>query len=220
MVTADGLEEFFMGSDPLNAQPNIDSIEVTPNNPTSQTDVYECIVSASDADGDPVTLTYSWMVDGVLLPETGSTLQDQFAIGEEVTCSVSATDGQESTTDSASVEIENSIPTVSNVYVLPTQPYTNDTVTAYATASDADSGQSLQLHYTWYVNGNAVVNGYGMDTLSGVSSFSKGDNIFVSVYATDGVDQGPSDSSSIVTVENSPPSSPTVGLSPTDPTEG
>ena len=137
-----------------------------------------------------------------------------------MTCSVSATDSQESTTDSASVEIENSIPTVSNVYVLPTQPYTNDTVTAYATASDADSGQSLQLHYTWYVNGNAVVNGYGMDTLSGVSSFSKGDNIFVSVYATDGVDQGPSDSSSIVTVENSPPSSPTVGLSPTDPTEG
>ena len=79
----DGLtdfEEFFMGSDPLNAQPNIDSIEVTPSNPTSQTNVFECIVSASDADGDPVTLTYAWMVDGSLLSETGVPFKISFRL--------------------------------------------------------------------------------------------------------------------------------------------
>ena len=56
---------------------------------------------------------------------------------------MTASDGQESSEDSASVEIENSAPTVSNVYILPTQPYTNDVASANATASDSDSGQSL-----------------------------------------------------------------------------
>ena len=219
----DGLtdfEEFFMGSDPLNAQPNIDSIEINPSSPTAQTDSFECLVSVYDADGDPVTLTYSWMVDGLLLPETGNILEDQFAIGEEVTCSVTASDGQESSSDSDLVEIENSSPTVSNVYLLPTQPSTNDVLTAYNTASDADSGQTLELHYTWYVNGNIVQSGFELETLDGSSWFDRGDSVSVSIYADDGLTQGSPATSSTVTVANSTPTSPSVALSPTNPTEG
>ena len=219
----DGLtdfEEFFMGSDPLNAQPNIDSIEITPDSPTAQTDTFTCLVSANDADGDPVALTYAWMVDGQVLSETGSILADQFSIGEEITCSVRASDGQESSTDSVSVVIENSTPTVSNVYLLPSQPNTDDVLTAYGTPSDVDTGQILELHYTWSVNGNVVYSGFELENLDGASWFDRGDTISVSIYANDGLTSGLSVTSSTVTVVNSIPTVPSVAVSPTAPIEG
>ena len=146
----DGLtdfEEFFMGSDPLNAMPTVSSLEIDPAVPTAATTSFECLAGVIDADGDPLSVTYQWMLDGVLLSDSDSVLQDQFSIGEVVSCSVTVSDGQESSSDSVSVTIQNSPPTVSNVSITPSQPTTNETVTALATANDTDAGQSLTLHY-------------------------------------------------------------------------
>ena len=67
-----------------------------------------------------------------------------------VTCSVTASDGQRVIRIPRGRGREHA-PTVSNAYLSPTQPYTNDVLTAYATG-DTDVGQTLSLHYTWYVN--------------------------------------------------------------------
>ena len=103
---------------------------------------------------------------------------------------------------------------------MPAQPNTNDVLTAYATPADVDSAQSLELHYTWSVNGNVVRSGFELDSLDGASWFDRGDSVSVSIYADDGLTQGTASTSSTVTVVNSAPTAPSVALSPTAPTEG
>ena len=85
------------------------------------------------------------------------------------------------------------------VRLSPSTVYTNDTLTANVTTSDAE-GDSLTVTYDWYVDGSSVQDGAD-NTLSGVSYFDKDQTVFVIVTADDGTDTT-SVTSSTVTVLN------------------
>ena len=78
----------------------------------------------------------------------------------------------------------------------PETVYTNDTITATAVLSDADTSQSgdLTASYSWHVvdiDGNDVEVQSGTDnTLSGVSHFSRDEEVYVVVTPNDGVEDG------------------------------
>ena len=66
---------------------------------------------------------------------------------------------------SASVVVVNTAPEIASVSMTPTTVYTNDTVSAVATATDAD-GDDLTLTYAFSVDGTIVQDGPD-DTLDG-----------------------------------------------------
>ena len=94
-----------------NSPPDIDSIEIT----TSVVGYYNdseftCSVEYSDWDEDEVSLEYSWQVNGsVLSTENPFVPTNGVVPGTELTCIVTASDGQDASVDSASVVIENRI---------------------------------------------------------------------------------------------------------------
>jgi hypothetical protein len=97
-------------------RPSAPEISLSPASPTEQIDDLICVIDTEsvDPDGNPITYTFSWMVDGVDYTGTPSTtteigdtiLASETADGEEWTCTVTPNDGTEyGYTNSASVSI-------------------------------------------------------------------------------------------------------------------
>jgi hypothetical protein len=183
-------------------------------------DTLTAAATASDPDGDALALSYDWYVDGALVQSgTSSTLDGSsaFSRDQDVYVIVTADDGTETSTGtSATLTIANTAPAVSAVTLSPTTPQTNDTLTATATTSDADA-DTLTLSYDWYVGGALAQSGPS-DTLSG-AAFSRGQSVYVTVVADDGTDTGGATSAS-VSIANTGPTDPLVGIMPTAPFEG
>ncbi len=205
-----------------NRAPSV-SVLLTPD-PATRYDTLSCTATASDDDDDTLATTFSWTVEGS--PETAtstsgltSTLAGLFLGGEEVVCLVAVDDGKSggSASASASVTITNQAPTISDVTLSPDPAYTNDTLTVSATIDD-DDGDALSTTYGWYVGGSLVQ--FGSDsTLAGASWFDKDDAVYVVITVDDEVAEA-SETSSSVTISNSPPGAPTISIDPGDPEVG
>lgn len=183
-------------------------------------DTLNATATASDPDGDALSLSYDWYVDGALVQSGASSTLDgssAFSRDQDVYVVVTADDGTETSTGtSATLTIANTAPAVSAVSLSPTTPRTNDTLTATATTSDADA-DAVTLSYDWYVGGALAQSGPS-DTLSG-AAFSRGQSVYVTVVADDGTDTGSATSAS-VSIANTGPTAPLVGITPTAPLEG
>ncbi len=200
--------------------PVISSVTLSPTTLTTNTTV-SASVTASDPDGDSITLAYDWRVNGSSVGVTSSSLSGSswFDKGDDVQVRVtpSDVDGSGSPVDSDTLTVQNSAPSVSSVTLSPSAVYTDDTITASVSGSDAD-GDSLSYSYSWTVDG--VDAGGDSSSLSGSAWFDKHDEVQVTVTPSDGEEAGASRSSSVLTVRNSPPTAPVVAISPADPFEG
>src|SRR5262249_48173971 len=142
-----------------NTAPVITSVTITPANPLT-TDILTANVVANDADGDPVTVTYQWFVNGApVVGATGSTFDLSVAgqgdKGDTVTVQATPNDGTvNGAMASDTVTVGNTAPTAT-VTITPANPQTNDIVTANVTTIDAD-GDAVTVSYQWFVNGVAV----------------------------------------------------------------
>ena len=103
-------------------------------------------------------------------------LVEVLGLGMVIACHMTPNDGKEDgNVVSDDVTVENAKPVVDSVTLSPETVYTNDTITATAVLSDADTSQSgdLTANYNWHVvdlDGNDVEVQSGTDnTLSGVS---------------------------------------------------
>lgn len=198
------------------------SVTLTPSAPT-RTSTLTCSAGGTDADSDVLTHGFTWTVDGVSVAAsstsaTQSTLAAVFAAGQLVACTVSTDDGKGgSDTDSARVTIGSTPPVVSGVTLTPSPIYTNDTLTATATMTDAD-GDALTVTYDWYVEGALVLSGQRA-TLEGSSYFDRDETVTVTVTADDGVHTASATSAGIP-VSNTVPTAPGVAISPTQPEVG
>ena len=119
-----------MGS--ANSAPEVRAITLIPATVTSS-DTVTALVSTNDADGDAVTLSYVWQVDGVPVAASGASLDGAlfFARGQEVAVTVTPNDGTvdgEAVT-SAGIIVQNSAPTVDNVSISPGDPDASDALT-------------------------------------------------------------------------------------------
>ena len=196
-----------------NTAPEITSVSISPTSPTVS-DTLSCSASATDDDGDTVTLSYEWTVSGTTVG-TSSTLSSGFSAGDTVTCTVTPDDGTDTgTPDSDSVTVDNTAPELASVSLSPATAYEADTLTCTPTASDAD-GDSISYTYAWTVSGSTVA--ASGSTLTG-SSFDKHDDVFCTVTPDDGTDTGSPMSSSTVTISNTLPELASVSISPAAPT--
>jgi hypothetical protein len=194
-----GTNSSLVALDPNNHAPVFQSFALSPSSPTTS-DTLRVDATATDPDlramgaADPTTLSYEWFRNGTpITGEITSSLDLRVAgngdRGDRIMVRVTASDGQQSSTETASVDVVNTAPSVT-VSLSPSSPKTNEVLTATAVGNDDDS-DTLTYTYTWRVNG--VVKRTAT-TAAATDSFdlkvkgngNKGDVVTVSVTASDG----------------------------------
>ncbi|MBX3401239.1 MAG: cadherin-like domain-containing protein [Gemmataceae bacterium] len=174
-------------------------------------------VTRSDADGDPVTLTYRWFVNNTLVQTLNTTAttdsldlaQPGFGKrGDTIRVEVMAFDIISSGMPaSASAVVANAAPTAT-VVLNTASPFTNDVLVATASGSDGD-GDALSFVYRWYVN-NVLVAGATTNTFDLGVTGNRGDTIRVEVEANDGTAASTTASASAVVANTAPTASVTL----------
>ncbi len=195
----------------------VTSVEIGPDG-ASRDDTIEATVVAADPDGDDITLTYTWYVDGAMVQEgedntLASTL---FARDERVVVSVVADDGF---VDSAAVRsnqlvVANALPVAEEVTLTPEEVYEASTLYCAPSGWTDSDNDSEGYVYTWIIN--AVETEHGGDTLQG-DAFDRADSISCVATPWDGIDEGESVSSDAVTVLNTAPEVLALAISTTAP---
>jgi cyclophilin family peptidyl-prolyl cis-trans isomerase len=183
------------------------TVSLSPTSPLA-TDSLTATAAASDADGDPVTLTYNWQINGQTVQTTPNTsaltdalnLNGLAKVGDSVTVTVTPNDGHiDGPAASSSITIAS--PSAGTVGLLPTNPGATDTITATLTGANAHS-----FTYQWQVNNTVVQTTANTSTLTdalnlaGVANVMSGDTVTVQVTPSDGTNDG-SVASSSVTVQ-------------------
>ena len=107
--------------------------------------------------------------------------------------------------------ITNTLPQIDSLTIAPTIAYTNDVVQAQSSYFDSD-GDSVNLNYEWFVDGSMVYD--GGDTLDGSIYFDKNQEIYVLATPNDGDGFGISQTSTPISVLNTPPEAPILSISP------
>lgn len=182
--------------------------------PASPTTTSTLIVSAStaDADGDSVTLSYAWRVNGSGISPTTATIGGSwFNKNDTVSVTVTATDGTDTANTILSTSIVNTVPTAPVVRITPSAPAEgeDDLICTIATpAVDAD-GDPLTYSVTWTVDGidyplgdtgagwvGPTTTTWTDDTVP-LSDTMEGDVWTCTAIADDGTDLGPGGSASV-----------------------
>lgn len=195
-----------------NTAPEMVEGELVPASPQTN-DLVTLSAVMRDADiMDSLTLSVSWVVNGVAVDSTGDTLDGavHFDKGDVISASVTASDGDDvsSSMSLGPITVINSLPSVSSVGVSPAEARAESAVECLITgALDAD-GDEVTVHISWTVDGTEVGTG---PTIS--EGFSKGDNLVCTATPHDG--EGPGEPAwASVWVVNSPPSLESVAISP------
>ena len=210
-----------------NCPPEWGSVEIS-GTPYSTEDL-TCIASASDPDGDSLSYSYVW-IEGVFGIGTTQTLTaGSLQVGDTVQCCAVASDGVLDTAEQCSdvIEIENQLPVVDGYALSASSIYTDDTLSVSVTLSDMDSSQqsSLSALYDWHVvdantGADTLVQSGSGSSLDGSVYFDRDDEVYVIITPTDGVDDGSSVTSNGVVVFNTPPTTPTISISPSSAVQG
>ena len=172
-----------------------------------------CTATGSDEDEETVSFRYEWSINGAVQSETSSSFTGSFKRADEVTCTVIPNDGHgDGAAISSTVEITNTAPSIASMGFLSSSLQTNDTAVFSATPTDVD-GDNVSMTYKWYVDDILVKSGTGT-SLSGSTYFDKDQDVHVVVELTDSFDAGTPTKSSTLTILNTGPVAPIVGISP------
>ena len=162
----------------VNGIPTAPEVELTPDPADTSDDLVVTITTDStDADGDPITYSYAWSVDGV--PSTASTSATLSSADTskgqtwtvEVTNDVGYSDGPFGSDD---LTIDNTVPELADATLSPDPAYEADTlICSPGTASDVD-GDTVDYGYAWTVSGSTVSETSA--SLTG-DSFNRGDTV-------------------------------------------
>jgi hypothetical protein len=182
-------------------------------------DAVTASASATDLDGDDVSLSFAWSVGSDGRQVEGATLPaSETARGDVWTISATPNDGEDDGEPArVSVSIDNAAPVVESVSIAPAEAGEETPLTAVVVAADAD-GDPIALHCAWWVDGTEVQAGEDA-TLTG-DLFDKHDDVFIVVTPNDGFIDGAAVTSASITIRNTPPSAPTLSLSPDSPRGG
>jgi len=183
-----------------NNPPAVTDVTVTPN-PLFSTDVASVSATGTDLDGDDVTFTYEWTVDGVPAG-AGDTLTD-FSRGQVVEVTATPFDGVGSGASSQdAITVSNILPTAPTISVAPANPTPSDnllcSVDVEATDDDNDP---LSYVIDWERDGVAWTGGTTTTTLANdtIDAADTNTNETWTCLATadDGADIGPSAEDSV-----------------------
>lgn len=206
--------------DIVNAAPTLDGAGFTPAQPAIGSNLTCVAINPNDLDGDPLTFTYAWTVAGEPLSETTNTLAASlFGVGEEITCSVTASDG-EATSETRTVtgSATNSTPTSTGSEISPPSPLSTEDLTCTGLGGDDADGDPITWEYVWYVNGSEVTGQTGA-TLA-ASFFGPDDTVNCLANPSDGIATGEGVVSANTTILNTPPVATGATISPEQPRAG
>jgi formylglycine-generating enzyme required for sulfatase activity len=165
------------------------AVAVTPEQP-QDTDDLRCAVTteAVDPNGDAVTYTYAWSVDGADAGLAGESVGNAITVpGQAWTCTVTPSDGTlTGTPASATVTIEraNAAPSAPVVAITPEAPNDDEGLScAVVTESVDPDGDAVTYAFAWSVDGvDAGVSSENVDA----ARTSAGETWTCSVTASDG----------------------------------
>lgn len=212
-VMLDGSEE--LDAD-INDPPSIAGVTLAPADPLTGDGLVATPGAVSDPDGDTVTLTYGWRVDGVVaVGQTSATLPaSETERGEVWEVTVTPNDGTiDGTPVTAMVIIGNTPPLVNTVTIAPTNPSRLDTLSALIEAVD-DDGDTPTYSYAWTVDGVPA----GSEPTLAASGLTPGASVQVTVIPSDGT-VGAAVPSATVTIVDLAPSVDSVTVEPASPRE-
>lgn len=201
----------------LNSLPEITSVRLSPGKGVDTFGILNVNAAATDTDGDPVEISYVWLVNGTPVDFTGQTLTGEyFGKGDVVTVEATANDGESSgeAVVSNAVTIDNSGPRIDAVVISP-ELIVEDTEILCSPVGWYDPDEDTpDVQARWLVNGAEVAGVTG--PLTG-EYFGKGDLIRCEGRPFDGEVLGDVVVSDVVQVGNTPPSVDSVTLSNTSP---
>ncbi len=183
----------------VNAPPTATAILVTPSSGTPD-DTFVCSAQdVNDLDGDPVSISFLWLVDGAEVAG-GDTLTPAdffFAKHANLLCEASLSDGVDTTVmDSAVVDVVDRAPDAPVVTVSPVSPLDTDDLACSATGSDPD-GDALSYTYLWSVDGVATA----YTSASVPASATHKDETWTCTATADDGDGGATSTDSSVTID-------------------
>ncbi len=187
----------------VNTPPQVDFVTLSPTEVYTNT-VVNAVATASDADGDSVSLQYAWSSDAGtdLSGETGSTLDGAaaFSKNETITVSVTPVETGDPTafgaSATASVTVLNTPPTAPGIEITPDEPVggLDDLVCSVDTAATDADDDALTYGFAWEVDGTAYTGTPSetatTSTVSGTEA-ETGEAWTCSVTADDGAETGP-----------------------------
>ncbi len=204
-----------------NSPPVVAGLSLSSSAPV-EGETLEVTVAASDADGDTLSFSYEWTVDGLVVATTAASGSSTDSIDsalfdkhQSIVVLVTPHDGIDdgAPVTSSTATAANTPPVFDSLVLSHSSLYTDDTISALVATSDAD-GDELTLSYAWTVDGSPT--GSDSASLNGLDWFDKGQVVAVTVTADDG-DGTVSDAPASVTVLNSPPSAPALRIDPEEP---
>lgn len=185
-----------------NSDPTIDSVAViSPNTGVYTGTELTCSAQFSDLEDGSLIPTYEWVVG--IFELSGDTFTPSMInsnVGDEVTCTATVSDSQGVTLSStSSVTIENTIPTITDVEIIPDVNVWNDT-TLTCTATVTDPDEDLSISYIWSHNGSQIGTGPTQETYSTMP----GDTVTCEASTLDS-NSGTASESTFVTISNRAP---------------
>jgi len=157
VVPSDGSASGAAGSDEVeigNTAPTLSSVSLTPTSAYTN-DTLNANIGSADADGDSVSASYTWTVNGSTVSASGSTLSgvSWFDKGDRVAVTVTPTDGTDSGAPltSSTTTVLNSPPTAPGATIEPADPIEgeDDLLCELDTSSTDADGDSISYTITW-----------------------------------------------------------------------
>lgn len=190
----------------VNTAPSVASLNFVPLR-AAPGETVQAVATATDPDGDAVTLAYAWQIDGRRLLETGPQIRlPDTASNATVSVTVVAKDGEEESPPRvAQFRVGNRSPRVSALDIETvevaglrgTAPHWR----VIADVHDPDGNQT-SVRYEWIVNGEVVEDGTEVFAQERVV---RGDVVTVRATPFDGQSHGSSLESPAIEIGNSPP---------------
>lgn len=179
-----------------NSLPVVDSVVLSPADPLTN-DVVTATVVTDDADGDTVTVTYEWYVEGTKLTETSASLDGDggFDKHDEIYVVVTPTDSETGVAvTSDSLFAANSPPPAPKLVFDPEEPAADEDVTCTIDAQDPDADtDTITYTFAWTVNGTAYTDATTTTTTGDTVPYgdrAEDDEWICSVTPNDGEDDG------------------------------
>ena len=138
-----------------NTAPVLDGVTLNPSEPGSA-DTLSCDAdAATDADGDTITLVYSWLINGVDAGISEATLTGSFEVGDLVSCTITPSDGTDfgTTVASDTVEIVNAAPSIEAVTISPSVAVVGDSLECTWSGFSDPDGDPDSSSLAWEING-------------------------------------------------------------------
>jgi peptidoglycan/xylan/chitin deacetylase (PgdA/CDA1 family) len=142
--------------------PHAGTVTIVPADPTTDQTMMATPSGFTDPQGDGLTLSYQWLVNGALVPgATGETLDLSQAghgdRGDKVQVKVTATNAYGPTSVvSDPVTVADTAPTGGSVAITPADPVEGAALTATPSGfTDADA-DALSYHFSWFQNGQLI----------------------------------------------------------------